>query len=122
MQLRSSIRTTGGHVVLALDGVADLAATPMLHDVLSRFVGDHPARSLVVDLDGVVVLDDTALGLLLGAAADARRLGGAMWVVVRDERLRRRFADTRFDRAVEVAPSIAECRAVAIDSNEPTER
>ena len=89
-----------GHRVLAIEGVVDLAATPRLHDVLRRFVAhDGP---LAIGLDGVAVLDDAALGLLLGAAATARATGQRLLVVVGDGPLRQRLADTRFDRAVDV--------------------
>ena len=57
---------------------------------------------IVVDLDGVVSFDDTALGLLLAAAGRARELGGALEIVCTSDRLLERLAFTRFDRAVTV--------------------
>ena len=49
---------------LTPDQEAELRAVAMAADA---------ATSLVVDLDGVLVLDDTAIGLIVGAAAGARR-------------------------------------------------
>lgn len=107
MELRTTRREVAGHVVLAIDGTVDLACLPMLHDALQRLVtGVDTGRSIAVDLDGAAVLDDAALGLLLGAAATARSRQCPFVVVCGDERLRRRLADTRFDRAVDVSDSL----------------
>jgi len=61
----------------------------------------------VVDLDAAGAVDDTALGLLLGAAGRSRANGGDIAVVCTEARLRRRLADTGFDRAVNVVTSIS---------------
>lgn len=95
--------------MLALDGAADLAALPQLHDACRRLVTGVPAgTSIAIDLDGATVVDDAALGLFLGAAATARSDGSNLRVVCAGERLRRRLTDTRFDRAVEVVASLGE--------------
>ena len=57
-------------------------------------------RRVAVDLDGVDALDDTALGVLLGAAGRGRQAGGDLAIVCASERLRGRFAVTGLDRAV----------------------
>jgi anti-sigma B factor antagonist len=59
-----------------------------------------------VDLDGVTALDDTGLGMLLGAAGRAREAGGQLVVVCTNERLLHRFALTGLDRAVTVQSSL----------------
>ena len=64
-------------------GSVDLATLPQLGDALFRLVADHPGQRVAVDLDGVDVLDDTGLGVLLGAAGRARQAGGDLVVVVR---------------------------------------
>lgn len=98
-----------GNVVLALDGTADLAALPQLHAACHRLVrGAGPGTHVAVDVDGAVVLDDAALGLLLGVAATARSNGATLRVVCSDERLRSRLAATRFDRAVDVVASLSD--------------
>ena len=106
MELRAITSEVGGHVVVALDGIADLASVTVLHDRLRRVIALHPGGSIVVDVDGAVVLDDVALGLLLGAAAGARSTGGVLQVVCSNVRIRRRLAATRFDHAVAVRSSI----------------
>lgn len=107
MDLRTTRRDVAGWIVLAVDGTADLAAAPGLHDALQRLVSDAPdGASIAIDLDGATVVDDTALGLILGAAANARARRCVVRVVCADPRLRRRLADTRFDRAVDVIDSL----------------
>lgn len=113
MDLRISTRLVAGHHVLGLDGVVDLAAIPRLHGALGQLLAQSGPDPLAVDLDGVTVLDDAALGLLLGAAATARSSGRILHVVCGDDRLRRRLADARFDRAVPVNRSLAEAIAAA---------
>ncbi len=109
MQLRTTRRDVGGHLVLALDGPADLAALPQLHAACQRLISEVEAgSSIAIDLDGATIVDDGALGLLLGAAASARSRGGTLRVVCAGERLRRRLSDTRFDRAVAVVSSLGE--------------
>ena len=106
MQLHTTLDDVAGAVVVTVEGHVDLAAVGRLHDDLSRALRRHPGVTVVVDLDAVGVLDDTGLGILLGAAASARRHGGDLVVVCSRTALRERLADTRFDRAVEVRDTI----------------
>ena len=48
------------------------------------------------------MLDDSGLGVLLGAAGSARQGGADLVVVCNNNRLRERFDVTGFSRAVEV--------------------
>jgi anti-sigma B factor antagonist len=107
MDLRTRHDLVGTLPVVALSGSVDLATVPQLSTALFRLVGDHPATRVAVDLDGVDVLDDTGLGILLGAAGRARQAGGELVVVVSDVGLRARFAATGFDRAVAVVDRLA---------------
>ncbi|HUS42614.1 MAG TPA: anti-sigma factor antagonist [Ilumatobacteraceae bacterium] len=107
MQVHTTLDHVGGAIVVTVDGVVDLAAVGGLHDDLARAVRRHPGVTLVVDLDAVGVLDDTGLGVLLGAAAAARDSDGDLEVVCTRPALRERLALTRFDRAVTVRDSIA---------------
>ncbi|MET0324567.1 MAG: anti-sigma factor antagonist [Ilumatobacteraceae bacterium] len=111
MDLRTRIDVVGSVAVLALSGSVDLATLPRLQDGLLRLAREHPGKRLVVDLDGVDVLDDTALGVLLGAAGRARESGGELTVVCASERLRQRFAVTGLDRAVDVVGGLAQLLA-----------
>jgi len=100
MDLQARQTTVGTTAVLSLAGEIDLATLPRLADALTRLASvDGP---VAVDLDGVFVLDDAALGLLLGAAARSRRQGHDLVVVCTNPSLRERLAITGFDRAVQV--------------------
>lgn len=107
MDLRTRYDVVGTLPVVALSGSVDLATVPQLGNALFRLVADHGGQRVAVDLDGVDVLDDTGLGVLLGAAGRARQSGGQLVVVVSDPRLRDRFATTGFDRAIDVVDHLA---------------
>ncbi len=102
MNLSTSTVVIGDAAVITLSGEVDLGTIPMLHDALSKALTHHPDRTIVVDLDGVTVLDDTGLGILLGAAGSARQAGADLAVVCNSQRLRERLVRTGFSRAVEV--------------------
>ena len=92
-------------VVLQLSGEIDLSTLPLLRDHLTRLVHEHPRATVRADLDGVISLDDTGLGILLGVAALARSLGGEPEVFSSPGRIRERLAATRTDLAVTVHPA-----------------
>lgn len=95
------LRQHGEATVVELDGEADLAALPQLSQLLSRAIATATG-TIIVDLDGLIVLDDAALGLVIGAAATARRNGCELRIVCSDPKRRDRLADTRIDRIVAV--------------------
>jgi anti-anti-sigma factor len=107
MPLRVAASLVAGRPVVALSGALDLSTVPALQNALTTAILEHPATTFAVDLDGVESLDDVALGVLLGAAARARRGGGDLVVVASDETLRQRFALSGFDRAITVAASLS---------------
>lgn len=92
----------GATPVLELQGEIDMATVPLLRDQLARAIGLHPGAELLVDLDGVSVLDDTGLGVLMGAAALAGELEGELILVCSTERLLDRLSRTGMNRAVTV--------------------
>ena len=100
--------TVGTLSVLQVSGEVDLATLPRLADALTRAVGGPD--TVAVDLDGVHVMDDTGLGLILGAAGRARQAGGDVAVVCSSALLRERLAITGFDRAVRVVSRLSELR------------
>ena len=107
MELVCRLTALGTSPVLHLSGEIDLSTIPLLHDQLGRAMALHPGTTLYVDLDGVVALDDTGLGVLLGAAGRAREQAGEVVLVCTTERLLARFAQTRLDRAMSVVPRVA---------------
>ena len=99
--------TIGGLPTLQASGEIDLSTVPVLHDALRRLIADHLGHVVAIDLDGITVLDDTGLGVLLGAAGRAREQGGDLVVVCTTERLLRRFELSGLSRAVDVRGRLA---------------
>lgn len=108
MNLSTRRRMIGDINALIVEGDVDMSTVPQLQDSLTRLVSESRGHTCVADLDGVTLLDDTALGILLGAAGRARSSGGELIVVCTSEKLRVRFAETRFDQAVHVRSTIAD--------------
>ncbi len=107
MEFRTTTYSVGDHPVVALEGVVDLVAVPAVRDVFQRLVREHVGATLLVDLDGVTTFDDCGLGVLVGAAATARELGGDVEIVCTDGPLRRRLAVTRLDQLFTVRETAA---------------
>ena len=107
VNLHVTTATVGDREVVSVEGVLDLASLATLHDALNRAAQQHRGSTLVVDLDGVSAIDDSGLGIVLGAAANARQSGGDLELVVGDGPIRRRLEQTRLDRAVSVRATIA---------------
>jgi anti-sigma B factor antagonist len=87
---------------LVLEGELDLSSVPVLHNALARLLQGARGLTVAVDLDGLGVVDDTGLGVLLGAAGRAREAGGDLVLVSTDARLRERFERSGLARALEV--------------------
>lgn len=106
MELRIDVRTLGDRRIVALDGYADLSTVPRLQAALRREIAAAAAPTIVVDVDGLVTLDDVALGVLLGAAATAREQGRELEVATSSDRWRERFRITKFEHAVTVRDTV----------------
>ena len=92
MQLSSSIIRDGSQSVLVFAGEIDLATVPECSDMLTKFVDDHAGSDLAVDMRQVSALDDTGVGIILGAAARARASGSHLALVIDDQHMRARFS------------------------------
>lgn len=88
-----------------LFGDLDLGALPGLRRVLSG-LDAATGRHVLVDLDSVDTLSPEALGVLLGAAARARRDGGDLRLVTGLEHHLELLRWSGVDRAVRVAPTV----------------
>ena len=92
MQLSSSIIHDGSQSVLVFAGEIDLATVPECSDMLTKFVDEHAGSDLAVDLRQVTALDDTGVGVILGAVARARASGSHLVLVIDDQHMRARFS------------------------------
>jgi anti-sigma B factor antagonist len=108
MDLICSLTRSGELPVLQVSGEIDLATLPYFRDHLVRTISLHRGTTVFVDLDGVSALDDTGLGMLLGAAGRAREDGGDLVIVCTTDRLLARFATTGLDRAITVVRRAAQ--------------
>lgn len=96
----------GDKNVLVASGDIDLVSLPRFNDALTRLVSHAMGQTVVVDIDGTGLLEDAALGLLLGAAGRARSTHGDLVVVCTEPRMRERLSQNGFDRAVGVSSTI----------------
>ena len=92
MQLSSSIIRDGSQSVLVVAGEIDLATVPTCSDMLTKFVDDHAGCDIAIDLCQVTALDDTGVGVILGAVARARTSGSHLALVIDDQQMRQRFS------------------------------
>jgi anti-anti-sigma factor len=94
--------------VLSLVGEVDIATVPRCSDAINKFVHDNSGLDILIDLSHLTALDDTGLGIILGAAGSARNAGGDIALVVTDERMRQRLDITGMSRALRVLGSLSE--------------
>ena len=112
--LHADVSEISGVPVIALSGRLDLSTIPTLQNALVRTIAANIGRRVAVDLDRVETLDDTAIGVLVGAAGRARGSGGDVVAICSSDALVRRFAITRIDRAIDIVPNAA---AIASESH-----
>ena len=91
MQLSSLIIRDGSQPVLVFSGEIDLATVPECSDMITKFVDDHAGRDIAIDLCQVTALDDTGVGVILGAVARARTSGSHLALIIDDQHMRARF-------------------------------
>jgi len=80
----------------------DLATVPVLQSALARLIGEAAGTTIAVDLDSLTVVDDSGLGVLLGAAGRARQHGGDLVIICTSPRLLERFDLSGLSRAIEI--------------------
>jgi anti-sigma B factor antagonist len=91
-----TINTIGGHGVVRAEGELDVGTAAQMRETVSAALDEHDR--LVVDLSAVTFLDSVTLGVLIGAYNRTKDGGGALAVVVTDERVRRVFRITGLDK------------------------
>ncbi len=106
MDLHCSVSEVAGATVLVVRGDLDLSTVPTLGDQLSRVIQRHAGAIVTIDLDEVTSIDDAAIGVLLGAAAGARRTGGDLRVVAGRRSIRQRLEAVRLDRLIDLGAAI----------------
>jgi len=91
--------------VIGFTGDLDMSTLPTLSDLLTKAINQTPVH-LALDLDGITVLDDAALGILLGAASRIRNNGGRMSVVCSNPKIADYLRRTQIDLIIPLATSV----------------
>src|SRR5688500_15484470 len=110
MEVTVDLDSHPGWAVVRVHGDVDVATAPRLREQLVQLVTDGTSH-LVLDLDGVDLLDSTGLGVIVGALKRARTHGGDLRLVCTRARLRKVFELTALDRALPLAASAEEAVA-----------
>lgn len=108
MEFATLLSSHNGKPMLGLVGEVDIATVPSCSDAINKFITDNAGTDLLLDFSHLTALDDTGLGIILGAAGRARNAGGDIALVVADERMRQRLDITGLSRALRVYHSINE--------------
>jgi len=104
--------SAGDVPVLSVAGEVDLATAPQLRDAIVRLALDNPGATVVIDLDGVALLDSVGLGVLIGGLRRMRATGGDVAVVCTTPRLTELLTLCRLDRVFEIHASVAAAAGV----------
>jgi anti-anti-sigma factor len=86
-------------------GVLDLATTPDVRSSLQHAVDDG-ARTVVLDLTGVRLMDSTALGMIVWLYKQLRERGGRVCVAATRPAVLRVFSLTSVDQLIGIYDSV----------------
>jgi anti-anti-sigma factor len=110
----STSRIGADTCVVAVAGEFDLHASEEVRAQLRGMLEDG-ARSVVVDLIGVTLLDSAALGVLISTAKALQRAGGELVLVVDDRRVLRTIEIAGLQPFFDIRPSLMEAVEDVID-------
>ena len=106
MALSVQREIAGDIEVLVLSGEVDLSTLPRLTDALNKTVAQgQPIVAL--DLEMVTVLDDAALGIVLGVASRLRRDQRQLVLVCANQRITEFLESTGVSSLVTLIPSLS---------------
>lgn len=94
-----------GIYVISFNGELDISTLPQLSGLLNKAT-NQIHQHIALDLDGITVLDDAALGILLGAASRIRTNGGQMYVVCSNPKIANYLERTQLDRIIPLVNSV----------------
>ena len=80
MTLHIDTDVSAERFVVGVAGDLDVGTIPKLHDAIQR-AGLSNAMSIALDLDGLVSLDDVALGILAGDLRSLDEQGRQVWII-----------------------------------------
>jgi anti-sigma B factor antagonist len=111
VKLSFSTSCAAGIGVVAVSGELDLYTAPQLREELLLALS-APLSGLVVDLDDLVFLDSTGLGLLIGAMRRAEAGGTSLRIVCTQPDILRILHVSGLDQVLPVDPSVESAQGV----------
>ena len=113
------IRVTASRIgadshIVAVAGELDLHASEAVGARLREIVDDG-ARSVIVDLIGVTLLDSAGLAVLISTSQTLRRGDGELILVIDDHRVMRTIEIAGLQRFFDIRPSLMEAVQDVID-------
>ncbi len=103
----------GGATVASVTGDLSAGTADVFREQFSDWLehSEHEVRLVVVDLGGVVMMDSSGLGALLGGWRRVSEKGGHLCLACLQERPRLLFEITRANRAFDIYESVEEAIA-----------
>src|ERR1700712_1354945 len=93
VDLSLQTREVDSRTIVAVGGEIDVYTAPKLRDKITELVGEG-RHDLVIDMEGVDVLDSTGLGVLVGGLKKVRAHDGSMELICSQDRLLKIFRIT----------------------------
>lgn len=102
---------TGGLIVVAVAGEADLFTAPQVKEALLTAIDDGATR-LIIDFSRTTFIDSTVLGILISARRRLAEAGGQeIALVVTDRNVIKVLEITHLDRIFEIFPDLESASA-----------
>lgn len=105
MQLALDVVARGEWTILSVRGELDLATGPQLRQKVAALVAEGHQR-LGLDLTALDFIDSIGLGMVVAALKRVQSVGGSLFVVADEERIRRPFELTGLTEVLELVSSV----------------
>jgi len=109
MELGISTQQDGGVCTVTLEGEVDVYTAPSLKEELIKLL-DSGCTSIIIDMEKVVFIDSSGLGVLVGALRRAREKGGAVRIVCTRDSVLKIFRITGLDKVFPIFADASEAR------------
>ncbi|MGH3345009.1 MAG: STAS domain-containing protein [Carbonactinosporaceae bacterium] len=116
MELSLSTRAVGDRAVIETAGQIDVYTAAQFRQEINDAI-DAGKKHLIIDLNQIVFLDSTGLGVLVGGLKRVRTLNGSLSVVCSDPDVLRPFQITGLDKVFAIHDTVD--RAVEAVTGDP---
>ena len=107
MELEVTTRDVGDHTIIRLKGEVDIYTAPSLRETIVDTV-EKGRYKIAVDLDEVVFLDSTGLGVLVGGLKRVKQHDGELGIICNQEKILRIFKITGLTKIFIMYDSVSE--------------